>query len=335
MAPAPSFDLAHLKRVVAELVAKLPPLPKLPFDLPPLPAFVEEALEAPLARPAAAAILVVAATLLAFTVASRKSKAVRGSVYVRGAGGETVRRSSRYEGERDRAGMCEKAYNPKISTSAFSRRSFVAVGFFFSSFFFAFGLKRESSQFPLSTVFRSKTTRTGRASLPPSLKSRRRSRRWATGGRKRERKERARKIALVYFSVTPKDFSPLDVTVVALVLTSLPFQQQTNKKMSRPRARPGRPRPRPRRRLSAARRERPRRSRKGREERFFYFFSRLVPFSLSLVPNFFFPPTTTFTPPSFVFLLFSKSTFRSRLYKEGRQVCGRRIKNTFLFFLFS
>ena len=47
------------------------------------------------ARPAAAAILVVAATLLAFTVASRKGKAVRGSVYVRGAGGETVRRSSR------------------------------------------------------------------------------------------------------------------------------------------------------------------------------------------------------------------------------------------------
>ena len=95
MAPTPSLDLAHLKRVVGDLVSKLPPLPELPFDLPPLPAFLEEALKAPLARPAAAAILVVAATLLAFSVASRKGKAVRGSVYVRGAGGETVRRSSR------------------------------------------------------------------------------------------------------------------------------------------------------------------------------------------------------------------------------------------------
>ena len=92
MAPTPSFDLAHLKRVAADLASKLP---SLPFDLPPLPAFLEEALEAPLARPAAAAILVVATTLLAFSVASRKGKAVRGSVYVRGAGGETVRRSSR------------------------------------------------------------------------------------------------------------------------------------------------------------------------------------------------------------------------------------------------
>ena len=95
MAPTPSFDLAHLKRVAADLVAKLPPLPELPFDLPPLPAFLEEALDAPLAKPAAAAILAVAATLLAFSVASRRGKAVRGSVYVRGAGGETVRRSSR------------------------------------------------------------------------------------------------------------------------------------------------------------------------------------------------------------------------------------------------
>ena len=92
MAPTPALSLAHLQRVVADLTAKLP---ELPFDLPALPAFVEEALEAPLARPAAAAILVVAATLLAFAVASRKGKAVRGSVYVRGAGGETVRRSSR------------------------------------------------------------------------------------------------------------------------------------------------------------------------------------------------------------------------------------------------
>lgn len=103
MAPAPSFDLAHLKRAAADLVGKLPPLPELPIDLPPLPAFVVEALEAPLARPAAAAILVVAATLLAFTIASRKGKAVRGSVYVRGAGGETVRRSSRYERARGAA----------------------------------------------------------------------------------------------------------------------------------------------------------------------------------------------------------------------------------------
>lgn len=96
MAPSHQFDLAHVKRALHDLQSKLPELPSLPFDL---PEPVEKALKSldaiPLARPAALALAIVAATLLAFTVASKKGKAARGSIYVRGANGESIRRSSR------------------------------------------------------------------------------------------------------------------------------------------------------------------------------------------------------------------------------------------------